>query len=142
VLHVRDDALASRSRQTAFPFTSRFTVDYIMNYAQRLLKEMVPESTAQKGLLGVVTNLGLSFTTLESTEEGQKGIENFFGVVPAKRKPGEGGEEQGPDSDDDKKRHKEEEGRWYTCEKCGKRLPVEGETEQVRMEHEDWHFAR
>lgn len=144
MLHRRNDSFVSTAKQTAFPYTSRLTLDYVFRHAQRLLVEFVPPSTAHQNRLsdmtdatplGRTTSLALAFQGLERVETGQKGIEGFFAPGPAPSPAVEhdhkGKRKASPDvaSDATPKRSKATESPaepdlTYTCPRCKKVLRV------------------
>lgn len=63
-----------------FPYTANLTTEYILKYAERLLREFVG-SRKGSGLhpdLGFCTGLNLRFQDLERIEPGQTAIQAFF----------------------------------------------------------------
>ncbi|WOO83821.1 N-acetyltransferase eso1 [Vanrija pseudolonga] len=75
VLSTRATSESFHSRQTAFPFTRNLTPEYIVKYARKLWDETT--APLKKGTMKY-SNISLAFHGLESLEEGQRGIENFF----------------------------------------------------------------
>ncbi|ORX38540.1 hypothetical protein BD324DRAFT_621278 [Kockovaella imperatae] len=75
VLSHRTGIEASKSRQTAFPFTRNLSTEYILKYARKLWDEVT--QPMNKGNMKL-NNIALAFSGLERLEDGQKGIENFF----------------------------------------------------------------
>ena len=147
---------ASRSRQSAFPFTHDVTVDVIATAADKLWKELTGN---MKNLN--VTSVQLAFTGIETAETGQQSIEGFFKPKEAlrsllKRPRSSSGETplkmhalqvmaEMPGSASSTS---------FVCERCNKRITVcESEVDdaeadhaaalaKLRMEHDDFHFAQ
>ena len=68
------------TRQMGFPYTSNLTTEYVLKYAERLLREFVG-SRKGSGMhpdLGFCTGLNLRFQDLERIEPGQTAIQAFF----------------------------------------------------------------
>lgn len=88
----------SRSHQVSFPFTLSLDIGYIAKFGEKLLRVAVLALAAETNKsrqmvnkvdlngkwersmkLGPFNNIQLAFSGLERLEEGQKGIEKFFG---------------------------------------------------------------
>lgn len=147
---------ASRSKQSAFPFTQDVTVDVIATAADKLWKELTGN---MKDLN--VTAVQLAFTGIETAETGQQFIEGFFKPkesprpvlkrirsssdgVPPEADPVQGMTEiPGPAPSTS-----------FICERCNKRISIcESDVDhaevdraatlaKLRMEHDDFHFAQ
>ncbi|CEQ42593.1 SPOSA6832_04423 [Sporobolomyces salmonicolor] len=81
----RSAAYVVRSHQSAFPFTSALSIAYIFRAAEKLLRtatgaDKAPASFGPETSVGPYSNIQLSFSGLERLEEGQKGIDGFFGA--------------------------------------------------------------
>ena len=69
-----------RSRQQPFPSPRPVFVDLVVQQGEKLWKELVDGDMLWDGKKGMkITNMGLSFTGISWTEDGQRGIEGFFG---------------------------------------------------------------
>lgn len=80
-LHVSQGWEYRKSRQQPFPTPRPVTVDLVLQQGEKLWKELVENDLLWDGKKGMkVTNIGLSFKEISWTEEGQRGIEGFFGA--------------------------------------------------------------
>lgn len=116
---------ASRSRQTAFPFTRNLTPDVVSAAGEKLWREAVGTDAGAPADMKV-THIMLGFAGLAALAAGQAGIEGFFASTGA----GDEGEK---------------------CARCGAALKLPPDTGDetreaamvaARLEHDDWHFAK
>lgn len=86
-----------------------------------------------------VTNVQLAFTGIETVESGLQRIEGFF--KNSTKRPREGDQVEAADQTS------------YICSRCGKEFELsspssgddvdsDGALAVLRMEHDDWHFAK
>ncbi|KAH0833270.1 hypothetical protein J3R83DRAFT_12334 [Lanmaoa asiatica] len=156
VLHTRKGYEASKSKQSAFPFTQDVTVDVIATAADKLWKELTGDMNNLK-----VTAVQLAFTGIETAEIGQQGIKGFFKPKEGHRslfKRTRSSSEGAPPEEGPVQAMTEMPGSAsstsFVCERCNKRVSVcESEVDQaeadraaalakLRMEHDDFHFAQ
>lgn len=145
---------ASRSKQSAFPFTHEVTVDVIATAADKLWKELTGN---MKDLN--VTAVQLAFTGIETAETGQQSIEGFFKPKEAPRsflkRTRSSSDEVSPEvvHAADLPGSASESSTFFVCERCNKRISLcENEVDpaevdhaalaKLRMEHDDFHFAQ
>ena len=143
---MRSDTFVIRSKQTAFPYTSRLTAAYILKFAEKLFREHRADDSP------AISNLALSFQGLERTEAGQGGLERFLSnekaaPQPSKKRarsvtPAEVIDLDDGESDD----LIEMPTRQWACSRCKKSFAVPddgtGKPSRFEIEHADEHFAR
>ncbi|KAF8442398.1 hypothetical protein L210DRAFT_885977 [Boletus edulis BED1] len=154
VLHARKGYEASRSKQSAFPFTHEVTVDVIATAADKLWKELTGNMKNLK-----VTAVQLAFTGIETAESGQQSIQGFFKSKEPPRSPLKrtrpGNDEIPPEADSLQvmtELHESASSTFFLCERCNRTISASemerGEADHItalaklRMEHDDFHFAQ
>ncbi|GAA5820714.1 hypothetical protein JCM11251_003125 [Rhodosporidiobolus azoricus] len=89
----RSPQFVIRSHQAPFPFTSTPSALYILKHGEKLVRIAMGGTTPanpsisvpKETKIGPYSNIQLSFSGLERLEEGQRGIEGFFGAAPKGR---------------------------------------------------------
>ncbi|GAA6039453.1 hypothetical protein JCM8097_009555 [Rhodosporidiobolus ruineniae] len=87
----RSPTFVIRSHQAPFPFTSTPSAAYILKHAEKLVRIAMGGTTPASAnvklpdgtKIGPYGNIQLAFSGLERLEEGQRGIEGFFGAAGA-----------------------------------------------------------
>jgi DNA polymerase eta len=138
---------APRSKQAPFPFVRDLTSDVIMSAATKLWRELHcsdaeraanPNTPEMK-----IYHISLAFSGVEALEQGQRGIESFFGRDPI----GISSLELNKMPTDALQKLS------YRCPTCGRVFEPEvspdenldtqmAKLETVKAEHEDFHFAQ
>ncbi|KAF5367159.1 hypothetical protein D9758_004003 [Tetrapyrgos nigripes] len=156
VLHASRSWQISRSKQAPFPFSREVNVDLIANAGNKLWKELIGSNPGPLKI-GIIS---LAFTGVETAEEGQQNIDDFFrggdsgrvskrsrDVLPQSR--GEPGDTQSLVNDS-------ESCNSFFCIECAKDIflpakflsPDVSHEEQIqalemmKTEHSDFHFAQ
>jgi DNA polymerase eta len=145
---------APRSKQGPFPYVRNLTGDIIVNAAMKLWRELhgtdAERAANPNAPVMKINNISIAFTGVEALEQGQRGIEGFFGSAlpgPSNDRVKEGAAKE------EIQAKNEAETVEYSCPKCSKTLVVsiqqdDGEelraakVEAVKAEHEDFHFAQ
>lgn len=84
----RSPTYVIRSHQTPFPFTSNLSIAYITKFGDKLLRIAIGAGEKLREIeedskIGPYSNIQLSFSGLERSEGGQRGIEGFFSAAAA-----------------------------------------------------------
>lgn len=138
---------AHRSKQAPFPFVRDLTSDVIMSAVTKLWRELHgsdAERAANPNAPDMkIYHISLAFSGVEALEQGQRGIEGFFGRDPTVISTPE------PNKTPTGALQKPS----YRCPTCGRVLEQEvspdddldtqmAKLETVKAEHEDFHFAQ
>ena len=150
----------------AFPYTENLTTEYILKYAQRLLREFVGsrKGSGANPDLGFCTGLNLRFQELERIEPGQTAIQGFFNGQagsPVKRQQSVlVKKEDIKDEEVDAKLEALSGTAFevdYVCGQCAELVSSHVQREdtsldfeiweeqavkRLKQEHDDWHFAK
>ncbi|ORY84148.1 hypothetical protein BCR35DRAFT_290430 [Leucosporidium creatinivorum] len=86
----RSPTYVIRSHQTPFPYTSNLSIAYITKFGDKLLRIAIGAGEKLREIkedskIGPYSNIQLSFSGLERSEGGQRGIEGFFSAAAAGR---------------------------------------------------------